>query len=239
MMTGRWDEALERAGEVPDSQKSGLDIMGLLVSIPVINVARGDIAGAERILEIFEGYGRSSDVQEVAAYACANASVLRAHDKYREALEMAGRAVSVAKQVGYTGTVKVGFTQGIGAAFSLGELDAVRGFIGEIDLIPPGIDVPFLRALADRTRARVAVIEGDEETAERHFKAAIGLFRETGIPYWRALSQIEFAEALVTAGRADDASSLAQEARDTLDWLGASTWLERLDKLQLSTVPTS
>ena len=99
--------------------------------------------------------------------------------------------------------------------------------------------MPFLRALADRTRARVAVIEGDEETAERHFKAAIGLFRETGIPYWRALSQIEFAEALVTAGRADDASSLAQEARDTLDWLGASTWLERLDKLQLSTVPTS
>ena len=49
--------------EVPDSRKSGLDIMGLLVSIRVINVARGDIAGAERILEMFEGYGRSSDVQ--------------------------------------------------------------------------------------------------------------------------------------------------------------------------------
>ena len=239
MMAGRWDEALERAAQVPDSQKSGADIIGLLVSIPVIDVARGDLAGAERILEIFEGYGRSSDVQQVAAYACANASVLRAHGKFLEALESARLAVAVAEQVGYTGTIKVGFTQGIGAAFSLGDLEAVRGFVRQIDEVKPGIELPFLRALADRTRARLAVIEGDEEAAERYFKTAIGLFRETGIPYWRALSQIEFAEALVTAGRADDASSLAQEARDTLDRLGASTWLERLDKLQLSTVPTS
>ena len=239
MMAGRWDEALERAAQVPDSQKSGADIIGLLVSIPVIDVARGDVAGAERILEIFEGYGRSSDVQQVAAYACANASVLRAHGKFQEALKSARLAVAVAEQVGYTGTIKVGFTQGIGAAFSLGDLDAVRGFVRAIDEINPGIELPFLRALADRTRARLAVIEGDEETAERHFKAAIGLFREIGIPYWRALSQIEFAEALVAAGRADDAASLAQEARDTLDRLGASTWLERLDKLQLSPVPAT
>jgi class 3 adenylate cyclase/tetratricopeptide (TPR) repeat protein len=237
MMTGRWDEALERAAQVPDSQKSGSDIIGLLVSIPVIDVARGDLAGAERILEIFEGYGRSSDVQQVAAYACANASVLRAHGKYAEALDSARRAVTVAEQVGYTGTIKVGFTQGIGAAFSLGDLDAVRGFINAIDDIRPGIELPFLRALADRTRARLAVIEGDEEPSHRNFKAAIGLFREIGIPYWRALSQIEFAEALVAAGRADEVSSLAQEARDTLDRLGASTWLERLDKLQLTSVP--
>jgi class 3 adenylate cyclase/tetratricopeptide (TPR) repeat protein len=239
MMTGRWDEALERAAQVPDTEKWGADIIGLLVSIPVIDVARGDLAGAERILEIFEGYGRSRDIQQVAAYECANASVLRAHGKYREALDTAARAVTVAKQVGYPGTVKIGFTQGIGAAFSLGDLDAVRGFIETIDEIRPGIDLPFLRALADRTRARLAVIDGDEEAAERFFKAAIGLFRETGIPYWRALSQIEFAEALVAAGRADEASSLVQEARDTLDRLGASTWLERLDKLQLSPVPAS
>ena len=81
------------------------------------------------------------------------------------------------------------------------------------------------------------MVEGDEEAAHRNFKAAIGMFREIGVPYWRALSQIEFAEALVAAGRADEASSLADEARDTLDRLGASTWLERLDKLQLTSVP--
>jgi class 3 adenylate cyclase/tetratricopeptide (TPR) repeat protein len=237
MMTGRWDEALERAAQVPDSQKSGADIIGLLVSIPVIDVARGDVAGAEHILEIFDGYARSSDFQLVAAYECANASVLRAQGRHREALDAATRAVSVGRQVGYAGTVKVGFTQGIGAAFSLGDLDAVRGFVAMIDELRPGVVTPFLRALADRSRARLAVIDGDMETAEANFKAAIGLFRETGIPYWRALSQIEFAESLMAADRAEEASSLGQEARDTLDRLGASTWIERLDKLHLTDAP--
>ena len=161
MMTGRWDEALERAAQVPDSQKGGTDIIGLLVSIPVITVARGDFDRAEQILEIFEGYGRSNDVQEAAAYACASASVLRARSRDEEALEAARRAVTGGLQVGYSTAAKIGFTQGIGAAFSLGDLDAVRGFIRTIDEMQPGIVTPFLRALADRSRARIAVLEDD------------------------------------------------------------------------------
>ena len=139
-------------------------------------------------------------------------------------------AVRCGLQVGYTGTVKVGFTQGIGAAFSLSDLDAVRGFVGMIDDMKPGVVTPFLRALADRSRARLAALEDHHETAEPNFKAAIGLFRETGIPYWRALSQVEYGEWLVAQGRREDAGPTLQEARDTLDRLGASTWLERLDR---------
>ncbi len=238
MMTGRWDEALERAAQVPDSQKGGADIIGLLVSIPVISVARGDLAGAERILEIFDVYGSSRDVQEVAAYACARSSVLRARSRDQEALAAAREAVAGALQLGTTSAVKVGFTQGLGAAFSLGDLDAVRGFVGMIDDMKPGIVTPFLRALADRSRARIAALEDDPETAERNFKAAIGLFRETGIPYWRALSQVEFGEWLVTQSRREEAAPTLQEARDTLDRLGASTWLERLDRFQADPAAT-
>ena len=237
MMTGRWDEALERAEQVPDADnKAGSDIIGLLVSIPVISVARGDIAGAEAVLENFEGYVRSRDVQEEASYACASASVFRARGRYQEALEAARRAVSGGLQVGYTGTVKVGFTQGIGAAFSLGDLDAVRGFVGMIDEMRPGLVTPFLRALADRSRARIAVLEGDGETVEQGFKAAIGLFRETGIPYWRSLSQLEYAEWLVAQGRPEEAAPAFTEARTTLDGLGAVSWSERLDKLETGVV---
>ncbi len=231
-MMGRWDEAMERAAQVPDAQKAGPDIIGLLVSIPVISVARGDVDHAEKILEIFEGYGRSGDVQETAAYACASASVLRARSRDEEALDAAHRAVSGGLQVGYTSTAKIGFTQGIGAAFSLGDLNAVCGFIGIIDEMRPGLVTPFLRALADRTRARVAVLDDDGEVAEPNFKSAIGLFRETGIPYWRALSQLEYAEYLVSQGRSEDAGPTLQESRDTLDRLGASSWFERLDRIE-------
>jgi tetratricopeptide (TPR) repeat protein len=238
MMTGRWDEALERAAQVPDSQKGGTDIIGLLVSIPVITVARGDVDRAEQILEIFEGYGRSNDVQEAAAYACASASVLRARSRDDEALEAARRAVTGGLQIGYSTTAKIGFTQGIGAAFSLGDLDAVRGFIRTIDEMQPGILTPFLRALADRSRARIAVLEDDLDTAERNSKAAIGLFRETGIPYWRALSQVEYGEWLVAQGRREEAAPVLQEARNTLDRLGATTWLERLDRFEADPAAT-
>jgi hypothetical protein len=82
-------------------------------------------------------------------------------------------------RLGYTGSAKVGFTQGIGAALSMGDLDAVRGLIDVIDAMKPGVVTPFLRALADRTRARVAALDGGSDV-ERYFKSAVGLFRETG-----------------------------------------------------------
>jgi hypothetical protein len=68
---------------------------------------------------------------------------------------------------------------------------------------------------------------------ERYFKSAVGLFRETGVPYWRALSQLEYAEWLVGQGRREEASPSVTEARDTLDRLGAVTWFERLDRLEV------
>ena len=238
MMTGRWDEALERAAQVPDSEKGGVDIIGLLCSIPMIAVARGDVDRAERILEIFHGYGRSNDVQEAAAYACASASVFRARSRDEEALDAARRAVTGGLQLGYSATAKIGFTQGIGAAFSLGDLDAVRGFIGTIDEMQPGVVTPFLRALADRSRARLAVLDDDGDSAERNFKAAIGLFRETGVPYWRGLSQVEYGEWLLAHGRREEAAPVLEEARDTLDRLGASSWLERLDQLETGSAAT-
>jgi hypothetical protein len=234
MMTGRWDEASERAAQVPDVDSPGADIIGLLVSMPVIRIARGDLEGAEEILEAFGGYRHSSDVQEAAAFACARASLLRGRGSDDEALVSAKAAVDGALHIGYTGTAKVAFTQAIGAAFSLGDLGAVRGLIATIDEMRPGEITPFLRALADRSRGRIAVLDGGGGEADRHFKSAIGLFRETGIPYWRALAQVEHAEWLTSQGRSEEAAPLVVEARQTLDRLGAIRWLERAERLSAS-----
>jgi hypothetical protein len=232
MMTGRWDEAAERATQVPDLETPGSDIIGLLVAMPVIRIARGDVEGAEEILEAFGGYGHSSDMQETAAFGCARASVLRARSRDEEALVSARAAMTGAMHMGYTGTMKVAFTQAIGAAFSLGDLDAVRDLVATIDAMRPGLVTPFLRALADRSRARIAALEGDGDLVDRNFKAAIGLFRETGIPYWRSLSQTEYAEWLMNQHRTDEATPLIAEARLTLERLDATRWLERIGGLE-------
>jgi hypothetical protein len=79
----------------------------------------------------------------------------------------------------------------------------------------------------------------DDDTVERNFMAAIALFRETGIPYWRALSQVEYGEWLVAQDRREEATPTIVEARNTLDRLGAVGWFERIDRLELAAVPAS
>ena len=53
--------------------------------------------------------------REAAAFACAHASVLRARSRDDEALVSARAAVDNALCMGYGGTMKVAFTQAIGA----------------------------------------------------------------------------------------------------------------------------
>jgi tetratricopeptide (TPR) repeat protein len=231
LMTGRWDEALESAAKVPDSEKAGPDIIGLLVSIPVIHIARGDIDAAEQIVHLFDRYGRSSDVQQTAAFACARASVLRARSRNEEAMASAREAVEGGLQLGTIATMKIGLTQGLAAAFALGDLVAVEQQIGIVDGMTPGMVTPFLRALADRWRARVVAARGGDAGVESAFKTSIGLFREMGVPYWRAITQVEYGEWLMSAGRFEDAKPAFEESRETFEYLSASARLEQLDRI--------
>jgi class 3 adenylate cyclase/tetratricopeptide (TPR) repeat protein len=231
LMLGRWDDAQERADEIPDSKEPQSDIIGLLVSMPVIHLARGDVEAARRVLGLFEGYRQSSDVQEAAALSCARASLLRAEGRPKEALTAAREAILGGLQIGTPATVKIGYTQAMAAAFSMGDLDEVERLVAEIDGMKPGVNTPFLRALADRWRARATATRGSDERVEASFKAAAGLFRETGIPYWRALTQLEHGEWLIGQDRAGEAKPLLGEAREVFERLHAQPWLDRLDRL--------
>jgi tetratricopeptide (TPR) repeat protein len=231
LMNGLWDEALDRAGEIPDSEKAGADIVGVLVSMPVIHLARGDVEAARRILDLFEGYTHSSDVQEAAALSCARASLLRAEGRFQEALTAAREAIEGGLQIGTPATVKIGYSQAMAAAFSLGDQEEVERLVATIDGMKPGRITPFLRALADRWRARAAAARGSDDRIHASFKAAAGLFLETGIPYWRALTQLDHGEWLIGQGRPEEAAPLLDEARATFQRLKATAWLDRLEQL--------
>jgi tetratricopeptide (TPR) repeat protein len=234
LMTGRWDDALDTLAQVPDSEKGGPDIIGLLVSIPVIHIARGDVDGAAEVIHHFEGYGRSTDVQQIAAFACAQASLLRAQGRPDEAMACAREAVDQGLSLGTIATVKIGLTQGLAAAFELDSLDEVERQIAIVEDLTPGMVTPFLQALAGRWKARLAARSDRDGDAEPLFKASIGLFRETGIPYWRAITQVEYGEWLASSGRPDDARASFDEARGTFESLSASVRLGQLDRIAVS-----
>ena len=64
LMLGRWDEALERAGEIPEDRLQETTTLSLLESSVQIRIARGDVAEARRVLGLYPE--TSADVQERA-----------------------------------------------------------------------------------------------------------------------------------------------------------------------------
>jgi hypothetical protein len=118
------------------------------------------------------------------------------------------------------------------SAPALGRLDDVDELLGRIDAIPPGKRPPFLAAEAARFRARVASARGAGDGVEQGFKTASAIFREHGLTFFLAVTQLEHGEWLGVEGRGDEAEPLLAEAREVFERLEAAPWLERADAVQ-------
>ena len=62
------------------------------------------------------------------------------------------------------------------------------------------------------------------------FKGAIGLFREMAIPFWMAVTLLEYAEWLTGQGRGDEAG-IPHRGAGVFERLEARPWLERLSRV--------
>jgi tetratricopeptide (TPR) repeat protein len=225
-MTGHWDEALASMGEVTDM--SGLVGMGRL-NLVQVQVSRGALLEARRLIALGEHYEGSADWQERTGYAAARASVLVAEGDYAGALAAAEEALGAIEVIGAVSQpVKSGFVDGIEAALALGDLAKAQELKARIDELKPGVQPPFLRAHSARFGARIAALEGRVDAVEPGFKTAAAAFREYGIVFWLAVTLLEYGEWLTAQSRPEDAEPLIAEARDIFERLGATPWLERV-----------
>jgi tetratricopeptide (TPR) repeat protein len=225
---GRWEEALERISQVPESEMNRADTLGPLLSLPAILVAREDLDGAKRILSFFARFEVSEDVQERAAYAVARAVIHRAEGGSDEALRAAGEAITLARQIGPDSQMlKMGLDQGLEIAFDRGDLHAARDQLAVIEELQPGEITPFLRAVGQRSRARLGAAMGQDEEVELGFKSAAGMFREIAAPYWLAQTLTDHGEWLLERKDIDGATPLIREAHDIFTKLDARIWLNR------------
>ena len=201
-LTGQWAEALELAAEVPEEQ---LSRTAIAVANTLITLAaeRGDAAEARRILALLSGLEDSADVQERALYAALSACVLHAEGGLAGALTSGLEAVRNSELLG-GGTLgadaKVAFGIALDSALRLGRYDEVEELIARIDSIPPGRRPPSLRAQSARFRARLAAARGEHEGVEQGFKTAAGIFREHGLTFPMAVTELEHGEWLVAQG---------------------------------------
>jgi predicted ATPase len=227
-LTGRWDEAIERAGEVPGPQFGALGIPPLAPVL--IHVARGEVAEARRFVSLLPSLESSNDVQVRPVLAAIHAVVLRAEGHGPDALAAGEEAFEARGSLAATHQcVKVGFVEAVEAAFGLGDLDKVEQLVATVEALRPGEIAPFMRAQASRFRARLAAARGEDDGVERRFKSAESIFREFGLPFWLAATELEHAEWIAAQGRADEAQPLLDEAREIFTRLEARPWLERCD----------
>jgi class 3 adenylate cyclase/tetratricopeptide (TPR) repeat protein len=219
MHTGRWDDALAAVAEIPDSHFAALSTPGVVPA--EIQVARGRVDEARRYLALLSHLEGSADVQQRTIFAEGRAVLLRAEGRYEEALAAAEELLDV---IGILGagyqSAKAGLVHALEINFALGRIDEVEELLRRIESLRPGELSPFLRAHAARLRGRLG--------GEAAFKKAAGIFREFGLVFWLAVTQLEHGEWLVAQGRAEEAQPLLAEASETFEPLEAEPYLERI-----------
>jgi tetratricopeptide (TPR) repeat protein len=225
-MLGRWDEAIARTAELPE-ERLGIDtnLLSVLTGYLEILLQRGELIAAQELLARFEEIGRSDDVQTHGSVYGGTAAVRLAEGRLREALAAAERAIDGRETLGLgSQDVKQGYRHGLEAALALGELDTADRLLRIVEEAPIGLRPPYLAALAQRFRARLA---GDAPEADRLFAGAAAQFAAIEVPFEEAVVLLEHAEWLGRIGRAGESEQLLARARDTFERLGAAPWLER------------
>jgi hypothetical protein len=159
-----------------------------------------------------------------------DARFLRGKGQAAEALASAERGLSFRDQLPFINTyIKTCLIEALESTLVLGDLARSEELLANIESLLPGETTPYLRGQGARFRALLDTGNEQEEGVDDHFLAAQAIFRETGLVFDLAVTQLERAEWLTGHGRVDEATPVLEEARLIFGRLEAHPWLERVD----------
>ena len=197
----------------------------LLTSIVPVKVNRGDVDDADDDVRLVAELMSPDDQQERAQHSFAEATVLLAKGDAVGALAAAEAALATREANGIgLDAVKEAFVVAVDAALRVGDVSKAENLLAIVEGLPAGRLPQFLRAHASRFTARLG-----SPRAEDLFKGAAALFRELGVPFYLAVTELELSEWLVAQGQREQSEPLLAEAREIFERLEAKPWLERLE----------
>jgi class 3 adenylate cyclase/tetratricopeptide (TPR) repeat protein len=229
VMLGRWDEAYAHMAEAESTELVGAGGVGHDLHLAQIACWRGRVDEArERVRKYADA--DTSDEQVLTTVVVHEALVTRMEGTPRAALDLIDRELPPAlADFGISFLpVKLMVVEGLESAFALGERTRVEELLAMIAGLRPGECPPLLSAYAARFRALLADSAAE---GEGDFEVAETIFRECGIVFCHAVTQLEHAEWLLGQGRDSEAEPLLTESRETFERLEATPWLERSDAL--------
>jgi class 3 adenylate cyclase/tetratricopeptide (TPR) repeat protein len=219
LMLGRWDEVRATADEfTPEQVESGGVVLSVLQSGVEVHIHRGELNEARRIFSMFSRLENSTDIQDQSTYLAATAALRRAEGRFEEALAAGVATIETAHVLGtqFQG-VKHALVDAVESALALGDAAKADELLKFVKELPRSRRPPYLEAHLSRLRARL----DSDATGLANAAADFGAL---GIPFWRAITMLEQAEAL---GEGDDAERLLGESREIFERLEAAPWLER------------
>jgi tetratricopeptide (TPR) repeat protein len=232
--SGGWDEAQQMIEEIPEEnwREARQSLTGPASIGVLLNIHRGELGEAARVVTFFEELETSADLQERSVYACGKARLLLTEGNSSEALRVAESALEERATLGYTQEfMKELDVTAAEAALALGDTEKLAELVAAVNALPTGTGSHFLRAHCSRFRAHLADRNGNAEDAHRLFRGAAGLYREIGTPFYAAVVQLEHAEWLAAQDRTDEAGPLLTEAHEIFEGLEAKPWLDRAEKV--------
>jgi tetratricopeptide (TPR) repeat protein len=231
--TGNWDEALVRLAEIPDPEEvlEARFLRDRFAAIHLfIELGRGNLTEAEQWLSKVENMRDSSDVQDRSAYFLFLGELREAQDRHVEAMRAFEEALLGVRLPHLA--AREAIVHALQSALAIPDLEAARDLLGRLEDAKPGEIGPYLHAQAQRLRARFQLASGQNGQVEVGFKAAIGAFGELGLPFWLAVTLLEYGEWLVQLDRANDAGPILREAREIFERLKAALWLDRIGRAE-------
>jgi len=241
LATGRWDEVLSILASTPASEHAPEE--GPIVdfvrasAIPAL-VGRGRVDEAASLAAVVDRFRDGPDEQDILFGNFNDAIVFQAQGRLDDALASAERSVRTMEKLSLP-TILWPLETALECAFDLGRVKKVEELLRILEEAGPTNVPPFGRALGARFRARLAALAGDHDVADEWFRDAASILRTVTRPYPLAMVLLERAEALIAAGRAEEAGSLLGEARAIFEDLDAKLALRRLEAVAASAAPSS
>ncbi len=228
---GRWDDAVRLAADYEATVEDLVESEALseLIYGVWVHIWRGDVEAAARLRDRLSFFFDQSGAEYVDVARAVEAAMLRTEGRNADALDVVIRTLDRAGR----GTEDVYIIrwllhEGAYAAFALGDLGAVAGFLDVItQRFRRGLG-PALDGEVSLISARLAAAERRDADVSEHARAALDLFDKMQMPFWQAVTRTEHGEWLVTQGRAAEAEEMLAQAAVTFTELGAVPWLERV-----------
>lgn len=235
VLSGRWEEGQRLAEEMFEDHEDRPGSEFIRSPLTILLTLRGELEAAQETLTLIDAWARSDDDELRAIHTSLAIRVHLAAARPERALEEGEGMLSQAIQALGTShdAVRNAWPDTVAAALELRHTGAARELLTLLSGQPPGHIPPYLRAHLARAQALLAATEGAVDRVEQGLTEAIDGFRSLAYPYWLARTQTDLAAWLHEHNLGSAGVSLLDQARATLEELGAASELARARELRL------